>query len=445
MNPLIVIPVIISSHQKKQGDSVVTTYDHTTPMSQPGELPRLLDSLKNVKHVSHVVILVVAEKTIQEPAAIKIERLTMQYPEFSTMVIGADELAVVHKRAEELGVPNINKEIALTSYGAIRNVGLTVAQIFGFDSVIFLDDDEVVEDPDFMIKAMYGLGKLTKSGVPIVVKTGFYLNRKNSYLSRHKNYWHDRLWQKGKAFNQWITKAMKGPRLSRSSHVCGGCMVLHKQAFIRLAFDPWIPRGEDLDYMLNLRMYGSDIWFDNKLVVKHLPPEIQSEGVRFRQDIFRWLYEYRKLEYSRTQIDLLQIKPADMKPYPGTFLENGIEKRIKWTARLRSFGRPDKQEYRNAAKAATGEANIYAQRNCQNYFEFMRVWPAFMERINKDKNLQEQLEMAGHNRRRAAYNEMKAENDLEAAKAAMERSKQQRQRVSVDAGSTGEIQLNIAD
>ena len=99
MNPLVIVPVIISSRNKKQGDSVLTTYDHATPMSQTGELPRLLDSLRNVDYVSHVVILVVAENTITEPAAIKIERLTMQYPEFNTMVIGADELSVIHKRA----------------------------------------------------------------------------------------------------------------------------------------------------------------------------------------------------------------------------------------------------------------------------------------------------------------------------------------------------------
>ena len=202
MSPLIIVPVVIATRNKKQGDSVLTTYDHATPMSQAGELPRLLDSLRHVESVSHVVILVVSENTITEAAAIKIERLTMQYPEFNTMVIGADELSVIHKRAEELGIPNVKTEIALTSYGAIRNVGLAVAQIFGFDSVIFLDDDEIIEDKNFMSKAMYGLGKLTQSGVPIVVKTGYYINRHGSYLSRHKNYWHDRYWPKGKAFNQ---------------------------------------------------------------------------------------------------------------------------------------------------------------------------------------------------------------------------------------------------
>ena len=59
---------------------------------------------------------------------------------------------------------------------------------------------------------------------------------------------------------------------------------------------------------------GSDIWFDNTWYMHHLPPETKREGLRFRQDIFRWLYEYRKVEYGRTQIDLLQIKPQSLLP-----------------------------------------------------------------------------------------------------------------------------------
>ncbi len=75
-------------------------------------------------------------------------------------------------------------------------------------------------------------------------------------------------------------------------------------------------------------MYGSDIWFDNTWYMHHLPPETKREGLRFRQDIFRWLYEYRKVEYGRTQIDLLQIKPQSLLPYPGP-LSRASRARIK--------------------------------------------------------------------------------------------------------------------
>ena len=271
---------------------------------------------------------------------------------------------------EQLGLGKLQKEIGLAGYGAVRNLGLVMANVLGYDSVVFLDDDEVVDDADFLQKAMYGLGKLTKKGIPILAKTGFYFNSEGSYLSKSQDKWYNHFWQQGRAFNKWISKAVRGPRLSRSNHVCGGCLALHREAFRRLSFDPWIARGEDLDYMLNLRMYGSDIWFDNQWSLRHLPPETASEGTRFRQDIFRWLYEYRKMEYSRTQIDLLQVKPSSLEPYPGPFLEPGITKRIRLTAFLRSLARPDKRAYRKAAKAATGEATTYAQRNCAKYFEF---------------------------------------------------------------------------
>ena len=82
------------------------------------------------------------------------------------------------------------------------------------------------------------------------------------------------------------------------------------------------------------------------------------------------------MEYSRTQIDLLQVKPSSLEPYPGPFLEPGITKRIRMTAFLRSLARPDKRAYRKAAKAATGEATTYAQRNCSKYFEFSSYGPS---------------------------------------------------------------------
>ena len=327
------------------------------------------------------------------------------------------------------------KESGLSGYGAVRNLGLVMADVLGFDSVVFLDDDEVVDDADFLQKAMYGLGKLTKKGIPILAKTGFYFNSEGSYLSKSQDKWYNHFWQQGKAFNKWISKAMRGPRLSRSNHTCGGCLALHKEAFKRLSFDPWIARGEDLDYMLDLRMYGSDIWFDNQWSLRHLPPETESEGTRFRQDIFRWLYEYRKMEYSRTQIDLLQVKPSSLEPYPGPFLEPGITKRIRLTAFLRSLARPDKKAYRKAAKAATGEATTYAQRNCSKYFEFQFVWPELMARMENDQILRTALMQSAAQRQASAGN---GADRLASAQAAIAAA-------GIDPGVTSEIRLNVAE
>jgi hypothetical protein len=175
-------------------------------------------------------------------------------------------------------------------------------------------------------------------------------------------------------------------------------------------------------------MYGSDIWFDNQWNLLHLPPASRSEGTRFRQDIFRWLYEYRKVEYSRTQIDLQQVKPSSLEPYPGPFLEPGITKRIKRTALLRSFGRPDKSAYRKAAKAATNEATTYAQRNCAKYFEFQFIWPELMARTESDRILQTALLQSAARRRTDAGEPVVPEAP-----------------VGIDPGATSEIRLNLAE
>ena len=433
MNPVVIIPTFISaSRSRRDGRSVTTGYDHMTSIAQQGELGRCLSSLEKVEGLGLVIVLVAADPGIENQAAEKVRAVAAAHPEVNTLVMGAPELALVRQRMEQLSIGSLRAEIGLSGYGAVRNLGLVVANTLGFDAVVFLDDDEVVDDPRFLRHAMYGLGKLTKKGVPILAKTGYYLNDRGSYLSKWEDKWYNRFWQQGRAFNEWISSAMKGPRLSRSNHVCGGCLAVHKEAFKRLAFDPWIARGEDLDYMLNLRMYGSDIWFDNKWALRHLPPKTQSEGDRFRQDIFRWIYEYRKLEYSRALIDLQQIKPQSLEPYPGPFLEPGLVKRIRRTAFLRSLGRPDKKAYRRAAKAAAGEASAYAERNCSKYFEFQYVWPEAMARLDSDKILTTALV-------RSCVGEPERV-ERSAGSCAPEVP-----RPAIDPGMTCEIRLNIAE
>ena len=303
MNPVVIIPTFVSARGRVESGPVTTTYDHTTSMSASGELPRCLESLRCVRGLGHIIVLVIAEPAIENKAASKIRAVAEQFPDLNIAVVGAPEMALVRQRMEQLNI-GLRNEVGLAGYGAMRNLGLLLAGALDFDSVVFVDDDVVIDDSAFLEKAMYGLGKLTRSGVPILAKSGFYLNKEGEYLSSRSTKWYNCYWDQATAFNKWISKAMKGPRLSRSNHVCGGCLALHREAFRRVSFDPWIARGEDLDYMLDLRMYGSDIWFDNTWYMHHLPPETKREGLRFRQDIFRWLYEYRKVEYGRTQIDL---------------------------------------------------------------------------------------------------------------------------------------------
>ncbi len=427
MNPAVIIPTYVSSARRRnESKGVVSRYDHTTDINAEGELGRCLKSLEGVEDIGLIVILVAADRSVEREAVEKVRNTVSQHHTLNVIVIGTAELAIIRERMEQLGIQRVGQQIGLVGYGAIRNLGLVVTCALGFDAAVFIDDDEVVDDPAFLSKAMYGLGKLTKNGIPILAKTGYYINDEGSYLSKWKDKWYNRFWQQGHAFNEWIRKAMKGPRLSRSNHVCGGCLAIHKEAFRRLAFDSWIPRGEDLDYMLDLRMFGSDIWFDNQWQLRHLPPPSPHEGQRFRQDIFRWTYEYAKLEYSHSLIDLQKVTAASLEPYPGPFLEKGLSRRIGITAFLRSLVRPDKKAYRRAAIDARSEALRYAERNCKNYFEFQQIWPQIMERVDSDKIMTTALVQS----------------------ALIEPVSQQARQIEVrpiDAGMTGQIRLDLAD
>ncbi len=462
MNPVVIIPTFHTGRRHRPGSNAVATYDHATPLNEPGELDRCLTSLEKVDDLGLVVVLVSAEAAISRQAEEKVRAIVAAHPQLNVMVVGQDALALIRQRMEQLNVGKLDYEIGLSGYGATRNVGLVVASVLGFDAAVFIDDDEVIDSPRFLHEAMYGLGKLTRKGIPILAKTGYYINDQGSYLSKWEDAWYNRFWQQGAAFNQWITAAMKGPRLSRSNHVCGGCLAVHKEAYRRLAFDPWIARGEDLDYMLDLRMYGSDIWFDNKWKLRHLPPESASEGDRFRQDIFRWIYEYRKLEYSRALIDLQQVKPESLEPYPGPFLEPGLARRIAITALLRSFARDDKKAYRRAAKAARKEAQVFAERNCAKYFSFQYTWPELISRVEGDQMLARALvnsALVVHEAMQEGQPMPQAPAPAsQSAKAAQPmpesqpRPSRQPQRppvaprsTNIDPGATTEIRLNLSD
>jgi hypothetical protein len=139
-----------------------------------------------------------------------------------------------------------------------------------------------------------------------------------------------------------------------------------------------------MDYVINVRMHGGDVFIDDKWKVMHLPPEPVSEALRFRQDVYRFVYEHRKIEFAKSQVDLRQVTPRSMSPYPGDFIDGSVGWRAFATGMLRAIARPEKGPYFRAALHAVKDASDFARENCQNYFEFQRRWPMMMERIWDD-------------------------------------------------------------
>ena len=398
MNPVIVIPSYWSRTDDLVSVGDVGIYDHSTPISKPlPELETCLNSLEKVRGVLRVIVLVVAPPAFADSARARVDGICRHHPNLNPLVIGRNEAQEVIRAIDRVAPGLDGEPCSLRGYGAIRNMGLAVAATLGHDVVVFLDDDEIALDEDFLIDAVYGIGLETRQGLPIQAKSGYYLDREDSpYASTTKPRWYDRWWSKREEFNEWMHRALTGTRISRSNYVCGGCFAIGAEAFCSVAFDPLITRGEDLDYLFNLRMYGFDVWFDNQWCVKHLPPEVPSHAARYLQNVYRWNYEVKKLEASRDIISLRHVTPESLRPYPASWIEpRTLRRRIARTTLARVIAGPERREYLEVLLHGRGEAERWAASVARDYFAFQTYWPRIMASLWEDRALERTLDLMG--------------------------------------------------
>ncbi|HSK47353.1 MAG TPA: hypothetical protein VLA05_05020, partial [Coriobacteriia bacterium] len=322
MEPVVVIPTFWTRRRSSRGrstiDEMAAIYDHPTPLNEVGSLAQCLESLRGVRGLGRVVVIVaVTDPAIANQAEDRVREIVDEYPDIDAFVFGPAEMGSLHRRLEQLEFPDMIEGVTLTGYGAVRNAGLIAAAVLAHDTVVFLDDDEVVLDADFLTTALYGVGEVLQDGTPLLAKTGYYVDDKGRWQRHDAPRWADMFWRQRDAFNAALDVVLKPPRIQRAKIAFGGCMAIHRDMYTSVSFDPWVTRGEDMDYVINVRMHGGDVFIDDEWKVMHLPPERVSEALRFRQDVFRFVYEHRKIEFAKSQVDLRQVTPKSMGPYPG--------------------------------------------------------------------------------------------------------------------------------
>lgn len=274
MNPVVVIPSFWAQGEKPGALGERGVYDYTTRIDKPlPELESCLASLEQVRGILRVIVLVVAPPSCEESARARVNSICRAHVGLNPLVVGAQEAAHVEHAVARMAHHVAGETVSLRGYGAIRNMGLAVAAVLGHDVVVFLDDDEVALDADFLVNAVYGLGSLTRQNLQVLAKSGFFVDEFDSPYAEPTEEWSERYWSKAADFNKVMERAQTGAsRITRSNHLCGGCCALHAAAYSRVPFDPYITRGEDLDYVLNLRANGLDAWFDNAWFVRAQPP-----------------------------------------------------------------------------------------------------------------------------------------------------------------------------
>ena len=394
---MIVIPSYWAESDEPTAIGQIGGYDHATPITKPlPELETCLESLERVRGVLRVVVLLVASPSCERSARARVDGICRMHPDLNPLVVGEREASLV-RSAIELVAPRLDGDpVSLRGYGAIRNMGLAVAGILDHDVVVFLDDDEVALDENFLIDAVYGIGMKTRQGLRIEAKSGCYLNRQGSpYADVGRPRWSERYWSKRVEFNQWMHRALSGTRISRSNYVCGGCFALGASIFTQVSFDPVITRGEDLDYLFNLRMHGYDVWFDSAWRVRHLPPEIPSHAARFMQDVYRWNYEVEKIRVANSMHGMRQVRPESLRPYPSSWISPDVRRRIAHTAFRRAITDKEHLDYLRIWLFGLRRAEQWARRASSSYFRFQTYWPQIMSALWDNGRLAEAIVSSG--------------------------------------------------
>lgn len=388
MNPVIVIPSYWDRSARPGPLGERGVYDYTTPIDKPlPELEVCLSSLEHVSGVLRVIVLVVAPQDCEEAARARVNSICRAHADLNPLVIGAREASHVERAVSRMAHHVAGETVSLRGYGAIRNMGLAVAAILGHDVVVFLDDDEVALGEDYLTKAVWGLGSLTRQNLQVLVKSGFFIDELGSPYAEPSGAWSEKYWSKAADFNRVMERAQtSASRITRSNHLCGGCCALHAAAFSKAPFDPYITRGEDLDYVLNVRAMGMDVWFDNEWCVQSQPPEEMAGAPSlFMQDVHRWLYEYRKLDAMNARRDLHTITPESLMPYPAPWLSSGVRRRVFRTALRRFLTGPERLAYLRILVRGRFDADRFARSASSRYLSFAMVWPTIVAALWEDR------------------------------------------------------------
>lgn len=380
-------------------------YDHPTPLDEKGTLGRVLKSLSILKNKDFnlVIIGVSAAQDIQKEVERKISSIIKETkPQMPTLLFSHSHLEKVYQYLKEKKLEKFISLLKLRGYSNVRNLCLFLPLLLDSEVALLIDDDEIFEDPLFIDKALEFIGqKMGKDKVLAVA--GYYINPDHDFLLKRKIlpwmiYWNN-IDSMNRAFKEIIAKE---PRLKPTPFAFGGNMAIHRYLFSLVPFDPSIPRGEDIDFLINARMFGFKIYLDNQLSIKHAPPpKSHPLWQRLREDIFRFVFERSKLESQKPTFPLQKVKAGDLDPYPGEFLKEDLEEKIFHSNLMLAVDYLCQEDKKGALECMR---NIYLAKSeaqpkedpFQNLLKLQKKWKKLMEFFSSEEKAQEVCHLLGY-------------------------------------------------
>ncbi|MBK5093307.1 MAG: hypothetical protein JJE48_07305 [Actinobacteria bacterium] len=399
MRATIVIPCYWGRPSSEPLNREDAVYDHPTPLDEPGTLGRALESIEVLKNPDfNVVVLAAAtnqelSKRVEEKARSIVAPFKDRFP---VECISHSFEAALRERVREVGFDDAESLVSLTGYSNIRNMCLIVAELARSEVAVLFDDDEVYEDPDYIDKVFENIGN-EREGRYAGAIAGYYLRPEGGYLLPPPEDWWMTEWPMVDAMNKAFGIIDEEPRLKPTPFVFGGNMCIHRDVFRRMAFDPNVRRGEDIDYLVNCKLFGIDFLLDRELSIRHLPPKSYVPAWQhFRENIYRFIYARQKLRQQQPVDGLRHVDVEELDPYPGRCMREDLEDLIFRTSVLMGLHYKDVGDEVGFTESMR---NIYYARydalpgfdTFISYLGYRRRWEELMGFLSKDEMLSERF------------------------------------------------------
>ncbi|MFQ5575061.1 MAG: hypothetical protein ACE5E0_05505 [Terriglobia bacterium] len=391
MKATIVIPSYWGRAADEPFNPADDVYDHPTPIDGEGTLSRALESLKDLEHrdFNVVVIGVATNESLRERCRERLEEIVAAFSNhLSVSLFSYAEVTEVRQALTARGLGELAPLVAIGSYSDVRNACSLAAALAGSEVAVFVDDDEVVTDPRFMNKALESIGK-SGGAQRMLGIAGFYERpESDGYLAPQPTDAFSAVWDVPSRMNEAFAIIGEEPRLKVTPFVFGGNMVVHRDLFTKIAFDPNVPRGEDIDFLINAKMFGFDFYLDNELYIKHLPPPKSApKWRRFEEDVRRFVYTQKKLRSQRPVSGMRKVSIEELHPYPGAFLGDDLPDKIFKASTLMAMdylARKDMAGYEKSLNnLAVGAFDVEAPEGTAFdwYLGYREKWERLMESV----------------------------------------------------------------
>lgn len=351
-------------------------FDHPVSVSEEGTLGRTLDNLEQMEYPDPVILFPAPANQLIETRVKEIAAGRSVDIRIFTETDLKQACSVLKKN----GFPkDLLEAVNLNSYGGVRNTGLIYAALNGFDNVVMIDDDECI-DKKYHAAALRYMGEQI-NGTEVLGKTGCVIDEDGRKFYDGQASYTLENWPKDALFNENVRKELESKNsLSSCTVAFGGNMVINKKMFLQVPFDPYGARGEDDDYVLNARYCGFPFFFDQDLLLLHLPPKRKkSFWTRQRQDILRF-------KYLREKVNLFGFAPESL----GTFMEYFTQDDLEYKAVSSSVlaaqhfvdeDRDEFKEFLNNAILAESVPRTQLRSRAENFIHFLDAWKTVMPRI----------------------------------------------------------------